>query len=180
MSRTVFRDEGSKLDADHPDHGVKVPLRRTPILRIAPGGDWKIVRNLAPGDRVRTALNGHVEGGRLLQGPGNDLLTVIEVTLDRSPRRVYNFEVEGLHSYAVGPLGEWVHNASRTLEQQIIHEWAKEYAKRGCISPREARALVALAKEAGVKSLSVYLPAKQGILKGQNVLTIKSTHVPIR
>ena len=78
------------------------------ILRIAPGGDWKIVSNLRPGDRVRTALNGRVEGGRLLQGPDNDLLTVIEVTLDRSPRQVYNFEVEDLHSYAVGPLGEWV------------------------------------------------------------------------
>ena len=49
------------------------------ILRIAPGGDWKIVSNLRPGDKVRTALNGRVEDGRLLQGSGNDLLTVIEV-----------------------------------------------------------------------------------------------------
>ena len=43
---------------------------------------------------------------------GNDLLTVVSVELDRSPRRVYNFEVEGLHSYAVGENGEWVHNWS--------------------------------------------------------------------
>ena len=83
------------------------------ILRIAPGGDWKIVRNLAPGDQVRTALNGHVDGGRLLQGPGDTLLSVISVELDRSPRQVYNFEVDGLHAYAVGELGEWVHNGPR-------------------------------------------------------------------
>ena len=59
---------------------------------------------------MRTALNGHVDGGRLLQGPGDTLLSVISVELDRSPRQVYNFEVDGLHSYAAGPLGEWVHN----------------------------------------------------------------------
>jgi hypothetical protein len=51
--------------------------------------------------------------GKLLQGPGNDLLTVISVELDRSPRRVYNLEVSNLHSFAVGELGEWVHNGFR-------------------------------------------------------------------
>jgi RHS repeat-associated protein len=81
------------------------------LLRIAPGGDWKIVQNLKPGDKIRTALNGRLDGTRLLTGAGNDLLDVVSIDLDRSPRRVYNFEVEGLHSYAVGELGEWVHNA---------------------------------------------------------------------
>jgi hypothetical protein len=80
------------------------------VLRIAPGGDWKIVKNLKPGDKLRNVLNGRVDGARLLADPQNDLLTVVSLELDRSPRQVYNFEVEGLQSYAVGSLGEWVHN----------------------------------------------------------------------
>jgi hypothetical protein len=88
------------------DNGVADPT----VLRIEPGGDWKIVRNLKPGNKVRTALNGALSGGTILRGPGHDALTVVSVEVDRAPRRVYNFEVEGLHSFAVGELGEWVHN----------------------------------------------------------------------
>jgi hypothetical protein len=51
-----------------------------------------------------------VVGGHLVSAPGLDTLTVVSVTLDRSPRRVHNLEVRNLHSYAVGELGEWVHN----------------------------------------------------------------------
>ncbi len=89
------------------DNGSNDPT----ILHIAPGGAWKIVRYLKPGDRVRTALNGAVIEKGLIHSPTTDFLTVISIDLEHSPRRVYNFEVEGLYSYAVGALGEWVHNA---------------------------------------------------------------------
>jgi hypothetical protein len=49
------------------------------ILRIEPGGGWKIVRHLAPGDRLRTALNGAVVGGNLVSAPGMDTLTVVSI-----------------------------------------------------------------------------------------------------
>jgi hypothetical protein len=81
------------------------------ILYKEPGGAWKIVRNLKAGDHIRTALNGALVDGKLIQGPGNDRLTVIAVELDRSPRRVYNLTVSNLHSFAVGELGEWTHNS---------------------------------------------------------------------
>jgi hypothetical protein len=80
------------------------------VLRIAPSGERKIVKNLMPGYRVRTVLNGALMDGVIARGTGLEHLTVVELELDLTPRRVYNFEVEGLLSYAVGELGAWVHN----------------------------------------------------------------------
>ena len=124
------------------------PLR----LRIAPDGDWKIVRFLKPGDLIRTALNGRLERGpdgpRLVTGLGNDLLTVVSIELDRSPRRVYNFEVADLKTYAVGELGEWVHNSAagpsgKWKRYFITCSSRKEACDRareaGCGSPIEHR-----------------------------------------
>jgi len=79
-------------------------------LHIAPGGTWKVVQNLKPGDHVRTALRG-VDAITGAATAGDETLTVVAVTLDRAPTRVYNLEVRTLHSFAVGELGEWVHNA---------------------------------------------------------------------
>jgi hypothetical protein len=45
-------------------------------LHITPGGAWKVARHLKPGDLIRTALNGRVEDGALVQAPGDELLTV--------------------------------------------------------------------------------------------------------
>jgi hypothetical protein len=93
-----------------PASGQAAAAADATILRIEPGGSWKIVRHLTPGDRIRTALNGAVVGGHLVSAPGLDTLTVVSVTLDRSPRRVHNLEVSNLHSFAVGELGAWTHN----------------------------------------------------------------------
>jgi hypothetical protein len=41
------------------DNGMADPT----VLRIEPGGDWQIVKNLMPGDRVRTVLNGALTDG---------------------------------------------------------------------------------------------------------------------
>jgi RHS repeat-associated protein len=95
--------------------GQAAPAADATILRIEPGGSWKIVRHLAPGDQIRTALNGAVVfgpgGGHLVSAPGLDTLTVVSIVLDRSPRRVHNLEVQNLASYAVGELGYGIHTS---------------------------------------------------------------------
>jgi 5-methylcytosine-specific restriction endonuclease McrA len=116
-----------------PASGQAAPAADATILRIEPGGSWKIVRHLAPGDQIRTALNGAVVfgpgGGHLVSAPGLDTLTVVSVTLDRSPRRVHNLEVSNLHSFAVGELGEWVHN-TRNGRGDYIPVIASDLARR--------------------------------------------------
>jgi hypothetical protein len=109
--------------ASGPGYGQAAQAADTNILRIEPGGDWKIVRHLSPGDRIRTALNGAVVGGHLVSAPGMDTLTVVSVALDRSPRRVHNLEVSNLHSFAVGELGEWVQNGWREKSYEYLRNF---------------------------------------------------------
>jgi hypothetical protein len=64
---------------------------------------WLLARDLAPGMLVRLA-----DGG---------VKAVEAVWLEREPRRVYNLEVEGAHTYFAG--GVWVHNACLTVSQAV-------------------------------------------------------------
>ena len=72
---------------------------------------------------------------------GDDLLladggaaTIVSVMRERlaSPRDVYNFEVEGFHTYFVASAGVWVHNACSV---QVNHKAGLEFERRlryGC------------------------------------------------
>ena len=66
---------------------------------MEPGGDWSAAGRLSPGDRVALV------SGRTLE--------VVASEVDLSPARVYNLEVAGDHTYAVGELQAWVHNANK-------------------------------------------------------------------
>lgn len=59
---------------------------------------WTAAGKLVPGDRVFTRESGWVR--------------VSGATWHPARKTVYNFEVEGFHSYFVGETGVWVHNAS--------------------------------------------------------------------
>jgi Pretoxin HINT domain len=67
------------------------------LVAIEPGGLWTAAGQLQPGDRIES-----VEGRAL---------KVISVDLDLRPTRVFNLEVEEMHSFAVGEQGAWVHNS---------------------------------------------------------------------
>jgi hypothetical protein len=80
------------------DDGGSEVLGVTPghPFRVA-GRGWVVAGDLAAGDELENA------GGRRLRVAG------VERTGERET--VYNFEVEGVHTYFVGQLGAWVHNA---------------------------------------------------------------------
>ena len=52
-------------------------------------------------------------------------LEVVASEVDLSPARVYNFEVAGDHTYAVGELQAWVHNA-KYKPSRARRAWEKE------------------------------------------------------
>src|SRR6266540_2066518 len=69
-----------------------------PIIHSAVDGrGWRAALELVPGDHLETASDALAEVRSRAGG--------------RSEPAVYNFEVEGMHSYFVGEGGEWVHNA---------------------------------------------------------------------
>ena len=131
-----------------PAPGVLLAANDNDALHIAPGGTWKVVQNLKPGDHIRTALRG-VDAVTGAATAGDETLTVVAITLDRAPTRVYNLEVRTHHSFAVGELGEWVHNGRFTDAQQIVLDWAKFYQKSR-ITPEDAKALIELAHSCGL------------------------------
>lgn len=79
-------------------HGVGAPIVTTPEhpFRVA-SGEWVVAGRLDIGDNVVTA-----EGG---------LATLSAALSLEKSSTVYNFEVEGTHSYFVGAAKLWVHNA---------------------------------------------------------------------
>jgi hypothetical protein len=78
-------------------------------VKLDPFGDWSAVKNLKPGDELLSALGHH--------------LVVDAVDLDSTPALVYDLEVEGLHSFAVGEHGAWGHNAVIIQQNGIQTTW---------------------------------------------------------
>lgn len=112
-------------------------------------GIWKASANLVSGDELLT------EDGRVVY--------VREVKIERLPQsiRVYNLEVEGLHTYYVGS-GVLVHNqygnssesgnnASKDLrntpDQNAVLELAKEAKRNGGVDLEDAKTIMEWAKE---------------------------------
>jgi hypothetical protein len=69
------------------------------VVQMVPGGGWTAAGFLKPGDQIRSVANGS--------------LTVVAAELDQSKTRVYTLEVADSHTYAVGDLQAWVHNAKK-------------------------------------------------------------------
>ncbi len=63
---------------------------------------WKEAKDLLPGDVSLSAA------GSTLQ--------ILSVEIDQREETVYNFEVEDFHTYFVGEVGVWVHNADYTIQ----------------------------------------------------------------
>lgn len=68
-------------------------------VKLDPGGDWSAAGLLKPGDRVQSAIGAHVE------------VVSVEPVEGLTPQ-VYNLEVADHHTYAVGELEAWAHNAT--------------------------------------------------------------------
>ncbi|TGL11233.1 polymorphic toxin-type HINT domain-containing protein [Leptospira meyeri] len=65
---------------------------------------WVQAKDLHPGD---VAL-----------GADGQELVITDITIDERVEIVYNFEVEGYHTYFVGEVGVWVHNADKTYSMK--------------------------------------------------------------
>lgn len=93
-----------------------------------------------------------------------------------NPVKVYNFEVDGFHTYYVGNNSILVHNSCRfNADQQAVLDLAKEY--RSGISGSEAQTLWAWAQEYGISG--------HGPMSGHGTMwqgwhiKIKNIHIPI-
>jgi hypothetical protein len=81
---------------------------KSEILGVTPdhrfmleGKRWVQTADIHPGDKIM-----RLDGG---------LLTVQSITADPEQHTTYNFEVADFHTYFVGTLGAWVHNAGNCL-----------------------------------------------------------------
>nr|WP_279305988.1 polymorphic toxin-type HINT domain-containing protein [Leptospira meyeri] len=68
--------------------------------------DWIQAKDLHPGD---VAL-----------GADGQELVITDITIDERVETVYNFEVEGYHTYFVGEVGVWVHNAEYITDVRVF------------------------------------------------------------
>ncbi len=124
------------------------------LVKMDPGGDWTAVLKLKPGDELVSALGVP--------------LVVDSIDVDDAPSRVYSLEVEGLHSFAVGQLAAWVHNARKpkptkppsgggkpqTPDQKALCGLINErLRKSGCLSKAEADIVLNWTKECGCTPL---------------------------
>ena len=77
---------------------------------------------------------GFVKAGELAIGdelldPNKNILLVenFDVELTEEPVKVYNFEVEDFHTYHVGEIGVWVHNASCKVNKKVGENYDQRF-----------------------------------------------------
>jgi len=126
----------------HPDAVLELAIEdgtSTEVLTVTGGHPfwerergWTPAGELLPGDEVFTSRGGwaRIGGGTWIAGE----------------QLVYNFEVEGAHTYFVGETGAWVHNACFTPDQAALHALARE-ANRTGVRRAEAAALLRWGRE---------------------------------
>ena len=83
-------------------------------VRLDPGGDWSAAGMLRPGDRVQS-------------GKGAYLEVVAVEPVEGLAAKVYNFEVADHHTYAVGDLEAWAHNASDGRPSAVPPDWVPDH-----------------------------------------------------
>ena len=73
-----------------------------------------------------------LESGMTLLDRNNEELTIVsQVLIPNKVETVYNIEVGGFHTYHVGELGTWVHNANCCEIKQNIQKIEKDYGYAG-------------------------------------------------
>jgi Pretoxin HINT domain len=123
VMRLTVKDEAGRVETvvvtpNHPylrpvlNNGGTVDLLRA--VSMEPGG---------PSGGLWTAA-GYLRVGDKLDSVSGVPLEVVRVEVDSTPTKVYNFEVVEDHTYAVGELQAWVHNA-RALPTKFpfAHLW---------------------------------------------------------
>ena len=130
-----------------------------------------------------------LRAGDVLVTVNGELVVVewVQHELLESPIKVYNFEVEGFHTYYVGDDGGvLVHNRcempSFNPNQTAVIKLAKEYKKTG-IGKEEADILWSWAKEYGLSSFrkSNHMPKYDKYLGGSQLhLKINGMHINVR
>jgi hypothetical protein len=135
VMRLTVKDEAGRLEAvlvtpNHPylrgklggdggtGHDGSDLLRAVSMDPGGPtGGLWTAAGYLRAGDHLASANGGQ--------------LTVVSVEVDTRATRVYNFEVAEDHTYAVGELQAWVHNAGIKNSDPRITYLYRLYDKGG-------------------------------------------------
>ena len=74
-----------------------------------------------------------VAGDEILDYDGNTPLTVISVSRENTTERVYNFEVDGTHTYFAGDVGAWVHNGRGSAFKALFNHKNTSRAHKGWI-----------------------------------------------
>jgi len=97
---------------------------------------WTPAGELLPGDEVFTSRGGwaRIGGGTWIAGE----------------QLVYNFEVEGAHTYFVGETGAWVHNSCFNRDQQALRALVRDV--EGGMSNADADILLDFAREVDARS----------------------------
>ena len=127
------------------------------------GVGWIKAKDLRAGDKVL-----------LLDGRTSTICSVTQKKLHK-PITVYNFEVEGFHTYYVGGIGLLVHNKCiPNRDQQAVNELANDY--KHMISEEDAWILWGWAQEYNVPG---HGPRKDSYWNGYH-LKIYGIHVNIR
>jgi len=124
VMRLTVRDEAGRVETVvvTPNHPYLRPDGTVDLLRavaLEPRGSlddvqqsrWTGAGFLKAGDTVQSALSRGASDAHGTSAQGT--LTVVSSELVLEPTRVYNLEVAGDHTYAVGELQAWVHNRHR-------------------------------------------------------------------
>ena len=184
-------EAGDFVWASNPETG-EVALKRvvqtfvnetTELVYITANGEEIICTNEHP---FYSPVKGWIEACELRAG---DMLVTVNgeyVVVEKvqheileTPIKVYNFEVEGFHTYYVSECSILVHNTcGHTADQRAVIELAKEY-KNG-LSETDANTLVGWAKEYG---LNYHYPMvhenRMGIWSIVEHVKVFKYHIPI-
>ena len=106
VMRLTVKDEAGRLETvvvtpNHPYLRADGTVDLLRAVSLDPGGLWTAAGYLRAGDKLDSA------SGKPLE--------VVSVEVDSRATQVYNFEVAEDHTYAVGELGAWAHNAKANL-----------------------------------------------------------------
>ena len=124
VMRLTVRDEAGRVETivvteNHPYLRADGSVDLLRAVALEPRGTlddiqqsrWTGAGFLKAGDTVQSALSRGASDAHGTSAPGT--LTVVSSELVLEPTRVYNLEVAGDHTYAVGELQAWVHNANK-------------------------------------------------------------------
>ena len=127
---------------------------------------------------------GALRPGDVLSLQSGDIAVVGEIWLERlaAPTKVYNFEVEGFHTYYVGDSAVLVHNSCgmpNTPDQDALIQLAKDAEKTG-LSIDDANVMWSWAEETGLSSLKNFHPPMFDRFMGGTQLHIKINGMHIK